>query len=313
MRVVPVIGLCALVASSAACSLNEIGMKAAVGGFHDYLNGGPGSDAPQWEKLTDRVYTFRWLYYRTIAINTDEGWVCWDPLSVDGAKALKAHLEEVAPGKKVHSLIYTHYHIDHTSGGAVLEPGDVYAHVKSPAYWAALPHNDAKDVLPATKLIDGDTSITVGGIQIDMIYLGNTHTDTNYAFLIPSEKLLFTADFGLVKVWPPIGGPDYNYPGAMAAFDRVAAMDFDIFVPSHWIYGKKQDFVDFVDFMKYSMETAHQAYLKYGANPKEKDDMVNEWLAFYEPMKAKYSHWHGFDQMVLFMFTRCIVGESLGF
>jgi len=37
------------------------------------------------------------------------------------------------------------------------------------------------------------------------------------------------------------------------------------------------------------------------------------WNFFYEPMKEKYSTWHGFEQMTLFMYTRVVLGEQLGY
>ena len=66
------------------------------------------------------------------------------------------------------------------------------------------------------------------------------HTDTLYAVYLPNERLLWTADFALVRTILPIGGPDYYFPGAVKAMERLAALDFDTFVPSHSGYGKSK-------------------------------------------------------------------------
>jgi glyoxylase-like metal-dependent hydrolase (beta-lactamase superfamily II) len=52
--------------------------------------------------------------------------------------------------------------------------------------------------------------------------------------------LLWTADFALVRTILPIGGPDYYFPGAVKAMERLAALDFDTFVPSHFGYGNSK-------------------------------------------------------------------------
>ena len=52
-------------------------------------------------KVTDRVYTFRWTWDRSIVILTDEGVVVFDPFNREAAKILAADLERIAPGKPV--------------------------------------------------------------------------------------------------------------------------------------------------------------------------------------------------------------------
>jgi len=52
------------------------------------------------------------------------------------------------------------------------------------------------------------------GVEIEMIYLDHSHTDTPYAFYLPKEKVLHTADVGLIRTLYPIGGPDIYMPAS---------------------------------------------------------------------------------------------------
>src|SRR5262249_48926579 len=117
-------------------------------------------------------------------------------------------------GKKVHTVIYSHYHHDHVAGGAALAPVEVIGHEKCTQYWKDLGYTD---VAPITRPISGDEKLVIGGVEIDALYLGKSHTDTLYAFYVPGDKTVFTADLGLVKTVPPLGVPDSYYPGYMAA------------------------------------------------------------------------------------------------
>lgn len=282
----------------------ETVMKTVEPYFH-----GPGIDGTQFEKLTDKVYTYRWNWYRNLIIVTDAGLVVIDPMNAEMAAALKKELDQKFPGRQVHTLIYSHYHLDHTRGGAALAPTEVIAHQKSPAYWQPYDHHD---VLAPTRLISGDTTLTIGGVEIRALYLGLSHTDTLYAFHLPSERLVFTADLGLVKSVAPVGVPDRYAPGYLAALNRLAALDFDTFVPSHFGYGVKQDLIDWRDMMEDSRRLAQEALQKTGSLGTRDHQMAQYFNTVYYPMREKYGSWHGFNEMFILNLVRDIEGEMLG-
>ncbi len=291
--------------------------KLIVGQQEHYVNP-PGYAGSELTKLAGRVYTFRWTWYRNIVIDTDEGLVLVDPFNEEAAADLKKHLEREFPGKPVHTLIYTHYHLDHTLGGAVLAPRNVVAHELCPGYWANLPAERAAGVLPATKLIKGDQTLKIGGVEIRLVYLGKSHTDTLYAVYLPAEKILHTADIGLIRTIPPLGGPDYYVPGAFKAYEKLLALDFDTYVPSHFGIGKKDDLRDAQGFLIFVRERCREAIRKYGkANgtglPAGGEDLQAAFEHVYVPLEAKYGDWHGFDQQTLMLIINHIVGEGLGF
>lgn len=123
---------------------------------------------------------------------------------------------------------------------------------------------DHSKVLEPTDYVAGDKVLTIGGVEIRMLYLGLSHTDTLYAFHIPSERVVFTADLGLMRAVAPVGVPDRYAPGYLAAMDRIIAIDFDTFIPSHFGFGRKQDLIDWRSMLEDGRRLARKAIQSYG-------------------------------------------------
>ena len=92
--------------------------------------------------------------------------------------------------------------------------------------------------------------------------------------------------------------------------ERVAKLDFGIFVPSHFGHGVKQDFVDSLALLKRVNQLAHEASERYG-RPDEAP--APGFTYVYDRLSAEYGDWHGFDQMVLFNIVRTATGQLLGY
>lgn len=298
----------ALSACAKALTANPFVLKTVVSTVEPYFHG-PDIDGSKFEQLTDRVYTFRWNWYRNVIIDTADGLVVIDPMNAAMAAGLKSELDRRFPGKPVHTLIYSHYHLDHTRGGEAFRPLNVLAHEKAPEYWSAV---KSEGVLPPTRLMSGDETLMIGGIEIHALYLGLSHSDTLYAFHLPSQRLVFAADLGLVKTVAPNGVPDRYAAGYDAALQRVAAIDFDIFVPSHFGYGAKDDLVEWREMMAYGRQLANEAVALYGGPGVRKGQWRLYFDHVYVPMKERYGEWHGFNDMFVLNLVRDIIGEALG-
>lgn len=270
---------------------------------------GPTAAGTAFEQVSSHVYTAKFNWYRSVVIDTDDGLVVIDPMGPQMVAVIRQGIASRLPGKKVHTLIYSHYHLDHVAGGGALAPAEVVGHQKCTTYWEDL---RATDIAPITRPITGDQSLTIGGVEIQALYLGRSHTDTLYAFYLPAERLLFTADLGLVKTVPPAGLPDSYWPGYLAALDRVGALDFDIFVPSHFERGTKQDLLDYTEFLKTSRALAKQSIAKRGSlasRPKFEDYFDD----IYPVLERTYGDWHGFSAMFISNVVHDVAGETLGF
>jgi glyoxylase-like metal-dependent hydrolase (beta-lactamase superfamily II) len=269
-------------------------------------------DRIELTRLTPRVWTFQWNWYRNLVISTAEGLVVIDPMGPAAAGALKEALSREFPGVPVKRVVYSHYHLDHVRGASELAPSEVIAHANCQRYWAALDSGETSDVLPPTRTITGDTDISLGGVEIHALDMGLSHTDTLLAFYLPRERVLFTADLGLVKTVAPTGVPDRYAPGYLAALDRLATLDFDVFVPSHFGFGRKQDLVEWRDMLEYGRTLARRAIAHSGSFGVQQSQLGRYFDDIYYPMRERYGAWHGFDEMIVLNIVRDIEGEGLG-
>ena len=300
------IALAFVMLTTTACDVRRAIMREIARQNETYFSP-PGTVGWEVEQLTDHVYTFRWHWYRNIFVVTDEGVFATDPFNPEAAALMRDAIREKAGNKPVKYLFYTHYHKDHVEGGALLEPEEVICHERCAGYFKDIA---SPDILSPTRTLSGSTEITLGGITLKLIYLGKTHTDTLYVVHIPQENLLFTADFGLVKTLPPIGLPDFYRPGTFRAMEQVSKLDFDTWVPSHFGHGTKKEFVEYMEMMQRLDQLVAQAREQYG---RLDENLVPSFTHVYDGMKAEYGDWHGFDQMILFSFSRTATGQLLGY
>lgn len=300
--------LLALLASTTLTGCKPLVLRTVMGTVDPYFHGAA-VDRIGLDRITDHVYSFQWNWTRNLVVVTDDGLMVVDPLGPAASIALKKELDARFPGKRVVRLVYSHYHLDHTRGGAVLTPVEVVAHEKCPTYWAPTEH---QEVMPPTRLIRGDTDLSFGGVTVRALDMGLSHTDTLFAFYLPGERVLFTADLGLVKAVAPVGVPDRYAPGYLAALDRLIGLDFDVFVPSHFGVGTKQDLVDWRGMLEYGRALARKALARTGGFGERPSQMGAYFDAIYYPMRERYGSWHGFDEMAVLNIVRDLEGEALG-
>jgi glyoxylase-like metal-dependent hydrolase (beta-lactamase superfamily II) len=307
-RVVGGAALAALLATSGLTGCKPLVLRTVMGTVDPYFHG-PAVDRVGLDRITEHVYSFQWNWTRNLVVVTGQGLMVIDPMGPSAARALKAELDARFPGQRVMRLVYSHYHLDHARGGEALDPVEVVAHERCPSYWASIDH---QGVVPPTRLIQGDTDLSFGGVTVHALDMGPSHTDTLYAFHLPGERVLFTADLGLVRAVAPVGVPDRYAPGYRAALDRVAQLDFDLFVPSHFGVGTRQDLVDWRDMMEYGRELARKALARHGGFGERASQMGAYFDAIYYPMRQRYGTWHGFDEMAVLNIVRDLEGEALG-
>lgn len=287
--------------------MGRIALKQQVGYFHT-----KGTEGSTLERLSERVYTFNWHFDRAIIVDTDEGLVITDPFNEHMTRAMLQALKNAGIDKPVHTVIYTHFHVDHVRGAGVLNPQNVIAHKRCEGYWKDL---GATGIMRPTEFVEGDVQREIGGVTMRLISLGMAHTDTNYAVYFPKQRALYLADMVGGRVFLPVGGIALYVPGYFRALEQLKAIDFEIFVPSHFAAGKRQDFLDAVAMQQDLRRLVAQAMTKHdGPIPTFMDE--DRFLAVYDEvypvLRARYGDWHGFDSQVLPSFLNQFVAEYVG-
>ncbi len=134
-------------------------------------------------------------------------------------------------------------HGDHTAGNSVL-PKDI-RYVVHPTSRAQLLRDSAAAassggragqpprvvVVPPSAMTNDRERIDLGGITVDVRFIGRAHTGGDLVVLLPREKILFMSEAFLNRVFPAMRSA---YPDDWAAMiDRALAMDVTRYVPGH--------------------------------------------------------------------------------
>lgn len=147
-------------------------------------------------------------------------------------------------------------HGDHTAGNSVL-PKDityiVYPTSKAIMEASAKSPNrqpNAPPVVVPPVAMTGDTqTVDLGGIQVQVLFLGRAHTGGDLMVLLPKEKILFMSEAFLNRVFPAMRSA---YPTEWAKMiDRALATGADRFIPGHgFIEEPKASREELLEFQK---------------------------------------------------------------
>jgi glyoxylase-like metal-dependent hydrolase (beta-lactamase superfamily II) len=86
-------------------------------------------------------------------------------------------------------------------------------------------------VVPPVAMVGDRTRIDLGGISVDVRFLGRAHTGGDLSVLLPREKILFMSEAFLNRVFPAMRSA---YPTEwVGTIDAALALDVAQFVPGH--------------------------------------------------------------------------------
>src|SRR5687768_10301673 len=134
-------------------------------------------------------------------------------------------------------------HGDHTAGNSEL-PKDI-RYVVHPTSRAQLVRDSTSAassggragqpprvvIVPPTAMTGDRETIDLGGISVDVLFLGRAHTGGDLMLHLPREKILFMSEAYLNRVFPAMRSA---YPDDwVRMIDRALAMDITRYVPGH--------------------------------------------------------------------------------
>jgi alkyl sulfatase BDS1-like metallo-beta-lactamase superfamily hydrolase len=240
--------------------------------------GGPPPGAPDGPtnrvtnelSVLDDGVAFVESFSNVVVFRTDEGLVLFDASSVFTGRGITASLRAWADDP-IHSLVYTHGHVDHVGGsGALVADGEarghaaprVIGHENVPVRFDRYRYTDgwnlainarqfgpgfggkSRDGRPVPFLPDNtaectDTfrdrlDVSVGGLDLELHHARGETDDHTWAW-IPSHKAVAVGDF-VAWVFPNAGNPQkvQRYPGEWAAALRaMLAHEPELLLPAH--------------------------------------------------------------------------------
>ena len=134
-------------------------------------------------------------------------------------------------------------HGDHTAGNSVL-PKDI-RYIVHPTSRAQLVRDSASAassagrigqpprvvVVPPQAMSGDKETVDLGGISVEVLFLGRAHTGGDLMVHVPAEKILFMSEAYLNRVFPAMRSA---YPDEwVTMIDRALAMDMTRYVPGH--------------------------------------------------------------------------------
>ncbi|MGH1347092.1 MAG: MBL fold metallo-hydrolase [Nannocystales bacterium] len=292
------------------CNAQRFFMSTAVGGLADYFEH-PSSAEETLEEVAPGVFTFQSRWERALVVQTRDGLVITDPFNPTFARALRSRLEKDGLWQPVQTVIYSHHHLDHVGGAAVLEPAEVLAHEDAPAHWAAL---SPRDLLQPTRLVRGDTTLRYGGRRIDLVAIPRAHAETHFAVRV-DDRVLYAPDTVAPGIMLLGGLPGVPLEGYFADMQRLQGLEFDVFVASHFGYAPKTEFVRTVAMMRDLNAIGQDVVAEHredGGFHTDKPTLKRAFKEFYDRTHAKYGDWHGFDTHILSAFVRIYTADLLG-
>jgi cyclase len=192
------------------------------------LRGLKAADFPRVSRLADNVYAFEQIdpTKRTVTVNnliviTSGGvLVAEGQGTVDNVKLLVAAVAKLTP-QPIKFVVFGSEHGDHVGGIAAFPPGITYlAHPSS-----------APRIKQTTEPVTDKRVITLGGSEIDVLFLGRAHTGGDLEVYLPGEKILFMSEVFSNRIFPSMAN---GYPSEwIAALKKAEQMDVSYFVPAH--------------------------------------------------------------------------------
>lgn len=195
------------------------------------------TDFPRWKSVAPNVYAYEGFHPSkvmntvSLIIVTNDGVVLVDAMGdeVQGQQ-LVDNIKKLTP-QPVKYLIVGSDHGDHMAGNAPLKkawPGMVV--ISTPASQKAM----AKNAAPPTELVSDKRTLTLGGMEIQILNLGRAHTGGDLLVYLPKDKIMFMSEVYLRGVFPAMRSA---YPSEWVATIRKAqAMDVNLFIAGHgWV------------------------------------------------------------------------------
>ncbi|PRZ44022.1 glyoxylase-like metal-dependent hydrolase (beta-lactamase superfamily II) [Antricoccus suffuscus] len=113
---------------------------------------------------------------------------------------------------------------------------------------------------PATRTFEGETTVDVGGVEVQLIQVGPAHTAGDIIAYVPSAKTLYAGDILF------IGGTPIAWAGPLQrwidACDLMLGLDVETVVPGHGPVTDKSGIIANRDYLSFVQEKATEAFHK---------------------------------------------------
>jgi cyclase len=213
------------------------------------------TDFPRVVELADGVYGYEeirqpgFTTVSLIVVGADGVLLADGQGSPQATQTLLDHIARLTP-KPLRWYVVGSDHGDHTAGNAVLPKDITYivhprsraqmardaasvaaANAAAGAAAAGTPAPRPPVVVPPSAMTGDRHTVDVGGLEVQVLFLGRAHTGGDLHVFLPSHRILFMSEAYLNRVFPAMRSA---YPTEwVATIDKALALPADRFVPGH--------------------------------------------------------------------------------
>jgi len=259
-------------------------------------------------EIADGIYSFSTNgEYISMFVITNDSVLVFETMNSYHAKAMLSKIKAITD-KPIKLALHSHNHWDHSSGGKVFvdEGADTLAHVEASAWMKANPY---QDMIVPTKTWSGNLKkLELGGVQVELHYLGMNHGLGMTVFYLPESKVAYIADIVTPNRVIFTVAPDFNLREWERSLVEVLKLDIDKVVYSHNEHqkplqqGDKTDVLSQLEYLR-DLRGGFFAELKKGTNPM----LIPRTLKL-----PKYEHWVGYNDWLEMNVWRVLTDEFMG-
>ena len=206
-------------------------------------------DFPRIKELGDGVYSYEalrssgqdenieWFTTVSMFVVTDEGVLVADGQgNVEATQTMVDMIAEMTDQPITHVVICSD-HGDHTGGNTAFGSDATFIASSTSQATMELSANNpnrregSPPVIVPQETVDDLMTLTLGGKEIQIMFLGRAHTGGDLSVYIPADKVLFMSEAFLNRVFPAMRSA---YPSEWSEVtNKALAMDVDVYIPGH--------------------------------------------------------------------------------
>lgn len=244
-------------------------------------------------KITEQVFIYRYMGHQSVFVVTPDGVIATDPIGFLRPQAVTTYIEEIrkVTQSPIRYVVYSHHHYDHIAGGRPFKDlgATFIAHRSAKSRLEALRNPDV--VIPDVA-VDDRHVIELGGVRVELHYVGRNHSDNSLVLLVPKDRILFAVDFIPIETVNFRNMLDSYLPDWFDSLDRVLALDWDRLIPGHPYAGGRLGTKEDVRGLKRFMTDLSDAVRQAASQGKCWDQAMKEIRL------PKYEKWGGYDQFL---------------
>ncbi len=216
------------------------------------------------EQVTPDLYVLYGLGGNVAILDTDEGTVIVDTMTLQYQGERIKEIAMELTGKPITLIVNTHYHLDHTHGNPAFDPG-----TRVVATERTLHHLKVTDAAyfegQGQTLLPNETFVTMkeipmGNKTLRLLHPGRGHTDGDLVVLFVEDQVIHTGDLFFYLHYPNI---DLEGGGSVVEWgetiETILEQPFHTIIPGHGVVTDRPKLIQFQAFVNELADLGRQA------------------------------------------------------